>query len=477
METPAHSELAYSLTKYYFGNHVASVIKTLFGYDQISLKLLRSVHPDINSGDLKKALLTLVKYQLVDYVKTIKNYNQQYEYSVVPRRVFHFYRVTKFIYEFRLKEGHLSALALSTLFERGLLGEERWLQIVSSKLETNDSTIDTEEIRLIFKCLIERKFVVRIGNNVCINIERLCRDCRDDLIIETVNKFYNRDSKIKSLCKAILALSFNNTGDDAPVTAPVPLQDLKNMLHPQVFQDNAQLEKYLTKLTVEVNFRFFVSSGTHPQRGPMYALNLGLVVDHLLKEHICSVIATRFGPKCCRVFRVLLLRGPLLLKQIEECIMLPARDVREYAYMLIKEGFIRNRQVPKTPDNAPGKSVFIMSVELDRVVYNLADLSCRSISNLLTRHDLELKRNEPILTRSRAIQELLKSNNQLSDGSPTSHLEVWNEYFNSHELSQLNQINRTLDKLLFAKTQVDETLFLTHVWLRLRPNMVVEAAG
>lgn len=464
METPAHSELAQTLTRYYFGDNVAAVIKSLFSYDRMSLKLMRATQPNIKLEDLKRGLLVLIKYQLVDYVK-----NQSYEYYVVPHRVFQFFRIPRFINSIRVKEGELYALALSTLAERGLVGEEVFSRSIETKFrESGNVDINSDKIQRVFDKLLARKYIVRMGSNICLNIESINRGFRDELVSDAVGKFYNNDLRILSLCRTILELSAKNTSEDAAITAPVPFKDISDALCPDIYPEITMLQRCLDKLTSECNFRFFVTSGNHPHRGPMYALNLGLVLNYLMKEHICSVITTRFGPKCCRVFRVLLLRGPLLLKQIEECIMLPARDVREYTYMLIKEGFIRNRQVPKTPDNAPGKSVFIMSVELDRVVYNLADLSCRSISNLLTRHDFELERNATLLKRSQAVQDLLK-NEMIEDKS--AELEIWNQYFNSHELGQLNQINRTLDKILFAKIQVDESLYIAHNWLQVRPNI------
>lgn len=473
METPAHTDLACSLSKYYFGDTVSRVVKVLFNHDQISLKILKLELSDIKIGDIKHALLVLVKYQLVDYVKTVKSFGEYYEYSVVPRRVFSFFRITRFIQEVGARSEFVDKIILSILMEKALLNRDKLVDIALKRLNVNvsEQKLDSlrDEIGQHLKTLNSNHFIALNNNNLCVNIERLNRNHRDNLIVETMYKYHNQEFKIQQLCRSILTLSFDNTSDDAPVTAPVPLIELTTYLVPNNFKDKIQLERYLNKLSTGGGNNFFLPSGVHPVKGPMYAINVGSVINFLVKEHLSSCVTTRFGPKCCRVFRVLLSRGPLLLKQIEEIIMLPARDVREYCYMLIKEGFIRNRQVPKTPDNAPGKSIFIMSVELDQVVFGMIDLCCRSINNLLKRYEHELNQNRSLLDKARAAQEHFQAN----EHSPNTG-DDWSQYFNNHELAQLEQINSTLDKILMSRAQVDETLFLLHSWLEIRPNFQQE---
>lgn len=472
MITPAYTELAFSLTKHYFGEQVAQIVKVLFHHDQASLRTIKSNFPAVKLSEIKKSLLILVKYQLVDYVKTVKNFNHQFEYSVVPLRVFSFFRIPRFIQQFTGKEGSHVGAALFTVAQRALIDKEKLIQILRQRIAEKESISDDEisaQSNIILERLVARKYLAQAGNNVCLSIERLSREHRDTFIIDTISKFYSQESKIRALVKALIDISFENTVDNGNLTAPVPLLELETALVPESFQDKKQLERCLTMLAGENNNRFVVSSGLHPVRGPMFAVNLGSVTDYLVKEYISSIITSRFGPKCCRVFKVLLHRGPLLLKQVEELIMLPARDVREYSYMLIKEGFLRNRQVPKTTDHAPSKSVFIMYIELDRVVYEIADLCCRSINNLMRRYEHEIDKNKLLLDRSKAVRELIAGQEEQDEATNQA---TWQEYFNSHELSQLEAVDKILNKILIARTQVDETLFLLHVWLEMRPDQV-----
>lgn len=473
MATPAHSDLAYSLTKFYFGDVAGSVIHKLFSYDQLTLKTLRSELPGVKFADLKKTLLVLVKHQLVDYAKSVKNFRQQYEYSIVPERIYSFFRIPRLIPPIIEKQGQIAGIIIKSVAEVAMMNTENLVKIASGRAKMILISLPEEDIKSeignVLEKLISSKQLVTMGSYYCLNIERLIRGHRDCLITDAISSFYQGDAKVRFLCEALLRISSESTDDRSLVTAPVPISDLTLDLVPNKFTDRAQLEKYLARLTTENNNRFIVSSGVNPHKGPMYAVDVGLLLDYVVKEHLSSMIDSRFGPKCCRVFRVLLHRGPLMLKQIEEFIMLPAKDVREYSYMLIKEGFIKNQQVPKTPDNAPGKSVFIMSVEMDQIVFQAADHCCRTISNLLSRREFELCRNKALFDRSKAVTNLLaESNTKISDNSAQ---EIWTQYFNSHELSQLDTVNRTLNRIFLSKFQVDETLFLLHAWIALRPDL------
>lgn len=474
MTTPAHSDLAQSLTRLYFGDNAATVISTLFKYDQLPLGTLKSELSDLELAEIKDALLTLVRYQLVDYVKSVRNLRNQYEYSVATQRVFSIFRIPRFIFLVIEKLGRIAGVIVSKVAENAMLNCDDLIRIVSNEVKLMPEPPKDDEINNVIETSLEhllvKRYIVKLGDFYCLNIERLVREYRDSLIVDAVYTFY-QDSKIRHLSETILRLSQANTDDISLNTAPVTFSELVTDLVPSKFSDRGLLERYLSRLTSESNNRFFASCGVNTSKGPMFALDIGQVIDYIVKEHLSTMISSRFGPRCCRVFRVLLLRGPLMLKQVEEFIMLPARDVREYSYMLMKEGLIRNQQVPKTPDNAPGKSVFIMSVELDQLVYNAADQCCRTINNLLLRHESEMVRNKSILDRSEAVNRLAVEGQVGEEGEKLALQDLWGQYFNSHEISQLNLIYRTLDRIFLAKFQVDEMLFLLHCWISLRPDL------
>lgn len=458
MNSPAHSDLSQLLTKYYFGDDVSHVIKKLFTYDLLTLNTLQAESPALKRADLKKALLIAVKYQLVDYVKRVKNNRSQYEYSLAVDRLFSFFRITRFIQSLGNQDGKYANTILKYIAEKALVSRSKLLENLGPG-ELRKAVEDDLDY------MLKLGYVVNLGDCLCLNIEKLSRTFRDSMIAQTIENYYGKEPKIKALCEAILRISRDNTAVDANITAPVPFTLLTENLVPKDFPDRSQLESYLERLSGEINNRFVASLGVYTGKGHMYAIDSGLVIDYMVKETISSMITSRFGPRCCRVFRVLLCRGPLMLKQIEDCVMLPAKDVREYTYMLIKEGLLRNQQVPKTPDFAPSKSLFIQSVELDQVVLQSADHCCRTICNLLIRYNHEVSVNKTILDRSKAVQDLLKS-------EPTDdEQEVWSQYFNSHEMAKLDQVKCKLEKILFAKAQVDDMLYLLQTWIAVRPDL------
>lgn len=410
--------------------------------------------------ELKQSLLNLIKYQLVDYTRNVKSYRHQYDYKIIFPRIFFFFRIPKMISETSLKDAPFAASILQTVAEGGLIDAN----VVRAKLKAEFAPKYNEpeelEARLNAELskLINDRYIDQINNNFSINIENCSRFYRDNLIVKALTNYYG-NANVGHLCRAILDLSLHNTDHLALITAPVTMTDLCKSLIPGQFHSRELLERHLGKLTSEQNNRFLISCGSHPTKGDMFAINIGLVIDYLVKEHLSTLITAKFGPKCCRVFRVLMSRGPLLPEQIEGIIMLPSRDVREYCYMMMKEGFVRIRQIPKTPDCAPAKSVYLVLVELEQVIFMVADSCCKSIANLLRRHEYESNKHKALLDRSKAVLEMLGSSTN------SEHNEEWLQYFNSHELSELDRINTRLDKLLLAKSQSDETLHLLHTYM------------
>lgn len=450
MSSPAETELSFYLLKHYFGPIVADVFKAVDKYDLASIRLIKTLLPDHSQADLKKALLILVKHQFVDYSRS----NRGFEYLVAHKRTRYFFRTSKYIQYVNNKFGKLAATIVLKLAQKALLSKKQLVDIVieANPILKKDDQCKKDTIEPVIDQLINLKFIRLTCEHYCLNYERFNTAVRDQFVANTVFKLYNGDRFALQVCEAILDIASETTADDSAYSSPVAFNDLCTRL-------DVDQEKFQKNINTLLAKEFIVQSGHHPTRGSLYTVNIRAVIDRLVKENISSVVKNKFGPKCCRVFRMLLMRGPLLLKQLEDSVMLPNRDVKEYVYMLIKEGFIRNRQVPKTPDNAPSKSVFILSVDLNQIVFNTLDLSCKTITNLLIRHEFEKEKHKALLDRAKVVREIILS---------STCAEEWSQYFNNHELSDLSKIDKTIRKMTFARMQVDDTLSLLEQWIALR---------
>lgn len=53
-----------------------------------------------------------------------------------------------------------------------------------------------------------------------------------------------------------------------------------------------------------------------------------------------GIVKERFGSKCLRVFRLLLLKKVLEQKQVVDMAMIPSKEARELLYSLLAENFV-----------------------------------------------------------------------------------------------------------------------------------------
>lgn len=60
----------------------------------------------------------------------------------------------------------------------------------------------------------------------------------------------------------------------------------------------------------------------------------------ICRASIESIIKERFGSKCFRVFRLLLLKRMLEQKQVADMAMIPSKEAKELLYVLMAENYV-----------------------------------------------------------------------------------------------------------------------------------------
>ena len=60
----------------------------------------------------------------------------------------------------------------------------------------------------------------------------------------------------------------------------------------------------------------------------------------ICKAAVESIIKERFGSKCFRVFRLLLMKRLLEQKQVADMAMIPSKEAKELLYTLLAENYI-----------------------------------------------------------------------------------------------------------------------------------------
>lgn len=103
-----------------------------------------------------------------------------------------------------------------------------------------------------------------------------------------------------------------------------------------------------------------------------------------------SLFPCRFGSEGFRIMSCLLYKGILDQKQIAEYCMIPVKDARELLYRMMRSGFVRMLDIPKTADHAPSRAFFLWDVEMERIKDEIRSQILQTALNLLLRYRHEL---------------------------------------------------------------------------------------
>lgn len=67
------------------------------------------------------------------------------------------------------------------------------------------------------------------------------------------------------------------------------------------------------------------------------------------------------------MLQVLMVKGPMEQKQLADQCMLPLKEARELLYRMLRSGFVRMFDVPKTQDHAPSRAFFLWEADVERI--------------------------------------------------------------------------------------------------------------
>lgn len=121
-----------------------------------------------------------------------------------------------------------------------------------------------------------------------------------------------------------------------------------------------------------------------------YTVNMERIMDLRQLSIVQRIITSRFGVEGYRIINCLLYRGILDQKQIAEICMIPVKDARELLYRMMKFGFVRMLDVPRTADHAPSRAFFLWDVEMERIKDEIRGQIMQTSLNLLLRYKHEL---------------------------------------------------------------------------------------
>eukprot|EP00897_Mesotaenium_endlicherianum_P001192 jgi/Mesen1/11073/ME000099S10518 len=182
--------------------------------------------------------------------------------------------------------------------------------------------------------------------------------------------------------------------------------------------------------------------------GALYSFHLYKMIENLRMREVEVVVAQRFGPSACRIFRLLLLKKHLEQKQIGEMAMIPLKDSRELLYNMLKE----NLEIAKSADRAPSRSFFLWYIDLPGVMNNVVDSMCKGASNLRQRLAHELEQEQEVLALLEQIQQSSMQDRPSSGAQAVT--------LTAGQRKQLERVRRVAAVLETSLLRLDDSIML-----------------
>ena len=119
----------------------------------------------------------------------------------------------------------------------------------------------------------------------------------------------------------------------------------------------------------------------------------------LVRQEIMKIARQRAGIIGVRLMRILIDKGRLDERLLQEIGLLNAKEMRQSLEFLHLWGFIEVQEVPKDPQRQPNRTIFLWFYDQDRVERKLLDEIYKSIARLYERIQYERKKMRPTLEK------------------------------------------------------------------------------
>lgn len=192
-----------------------------------------------------------------------------------------------------------------------------------------------------------------------VNTEEFNRRFRNDSLTDLVHDCYG-----EAACAAVRALlSLNLVHEAGSKNALIASQIIST---PSIIARAKQLNSSLSDGEIRQGLkdispdeeRALAYRTNIPAGGEGYVFDIPLALDTLRQLHFLAYLERKFKQAGMRIWNLLVERGQLEQKQITEAAMLPKEEAREALYHLLRAGYLKLQDVPKTADHAPSRTFY-----------------------------------------------------------------------------------------------------------------------
>lgn len=188
-------------------------------------------------------------------------------------------------------------------------------------------------------------------------------------------------------------------------------------------------------------YRFLSHSLEYPDR---YVVEYAALSIHLRNAEIFHIVFARFDKYAVRILRVLLDKGKLDEKYLQEIVLLSAKELRQTLAMLQQAGFLELQEVPREAQRQPSRTMYLWFYDPDRVRKMLIENIYKCMARCFQRVKVEKDKIRPTIEKSERSDVRGKEEKLLA----RAEFEVLNGWRRKEEWL-LGEVGR-LDELIFV---------------------------
>jgi DNA-directed RNA polymerase III subunit RPC3 len=128
----------------------------------------------------------------------------------------------------------------------------------------------------------------------------------------------------------------------------------------------------------------------------------------LLEKELERIICSRYGDLALRVIRILLAKGKIDTKCLQQTSLIPPEYLKKILNRMFAQGFVSVQEIPLPP---PGKQKFLWYFDADRVSQQVLEDTYKCMSRTLQRLNLERRGYQALLDKASRSDVEAKSQN------------------------------------------------------------------
>lgn len=161
-------------------------------------------------------------------------------------------------------------------------------------------------------------------------------------------------------------------------------------------------EEEMTEADIDRELMFLTESAFHFLTGNknMWQIEKGAFEEWARKEETLRVMNSRLEPPAPRILRILVDKGKLEERTLQEIGLLGAKELRQSLSLLKQMGYLDLQEVPRNPQRMPNQTVFLWSHEAARVQTLVLENVYVTIAKMIQLLKLEREKMSGTLTKT-----------------------------------------------------------------------------